>query len=95
MREWPVDPTNSPREPVAREVLLLAERLAAQAQTLAEMVNVKLCSVMHDAVPRADAPSAQMRADSWPPLFDNLRTSFRSIEDGLTAINDALARTEL
>lgn len=84
----------SARQPVAAEVTQFAERMANQAQQLAERVNGKLHSVMTSECPR---PCEVVCKDSteYPPLFSDLRGNLIAINDALESIEYALSRTEL
>jgi hypothetical protein len=84
----------SARQPVAAEVVQFAERLANQAQALAERVNGKLHSVMTSDCPR---PCEVTGKDSieYPPLFSDLRGKLIAINGALESIEYAISRTEL
>ena len=82
------------RQPVSAEIAQFAERLAQQAQQLAERVNGKLHSVMTSECPR---PTEVLCKDSteYPPLFSDLRGNLIAINGALESIEYALSRTEL
>jgi hypothetical protein len=82
------------RQPVSAEVAQFAERLAKQAQELADRVNGKLHSVMTSECPR---PCEAVDKDSteYPPLFSDLRENLIMINGALDSIEYALSRTEL
>jgi hypothetical protein len=84
----------APRQPVSAEVAQFAERLANQAQQLAERVNGKLHSVMTSECPR---PCEVVNKDSteYPPLFSDLRGNLIAINGALESIEYAMSRTEL
>ena len=84
----------SPRQPVSAEVSQFAERLANQAQALAERVNGKLHSVMTSECPRP-CEVASKDPTEYPPLFSDLRENLMTINGALESIEYALSRTEL
>ena len=86
----------SARQPVAAEVAQFAERLAKQAQVLADKVNGKLHSVMTSDCPRpCDPVNKNMDTIEYPPLFSDLRGNLSAIELAFASIEYALSRTEL
>jgi len=82
------------RQPVAAEVAQFAERLAKQAQQLAERVNGKLHSVMTSEGPRPCEVSGKDSME-YPPLFSDLRENLIAINGALDSIEYAMSRTEL
>ena len=84
----------SARQPVSAEVAQFAERLANQAQALAERVNGKLHSVMTSECPRP-CEIASKDSTEYPPLFSDLRGNLMTINGALESIEYALSRTEL
>lgn len=83
------------QQSVSAEVAMTAERLAKRAQGLAELLNVKLQSVMtSDTLNRGELGSIKEERE-YPPLFNNLRGSFNAVSFALDSIESALNRTEL
>lgn len=86
----------SARQPVAAEVAQFAERLAKQAQVLADKVNGKLHSVMTSDRPQPCNPLSDSKDSvEYPPLFNDLRGNLSAIELAFASIEHALSRTEL
>lgn len=73
------------RQPIAIEVVQFADRIACQAQALAERVNDKLYSVMTSDCQR---PYDVVGRDSieYPPLFSDLRAVADGALIGLCAV---------
>jgi len=82
------------RQTVAAEVAQFAERLANQAQQLAERVNGKLHSVMTSECPRT-CEVVSKDSTEYPPLFSDLRGNLIAINGALESIEYAMSRTEL
>mgnify|MGYP001559326346 CR=1 FL=1 len=81
------------RRPVAAEVAEFAQFLANRATALSERVNFKLESVMAADCPRPC--DTERKEQQYPPLFSDMRNSFRGIEVALDSIENAISRTEL
>lgn len=94
MKHAAQETTSPPRLPVAGEVAQFAERLAREAQFLAEQVNGKLYSVMTSDYQQPCEAESQDSIE-YPPLFSELRVNLISINNALKAIEYAIARTEL
>lgn len=81
---------------ISHEITAHAEKLVAYAERLANLTHEKLAPVMRSEIPlAAQAAKKQMEQQSYPPLFNDLRGKFTAIENSLSVIEDALARTEL
>lgn len=93
MKETPC----SARQPVSAEVAQSAERVAARAQHLSELLDNKLHSVMTTASPRPSETVSSVNKDlvEYPPLFADLRDCLTRINAALDAIEYAMSRTEL
>lgn len=89
-----IDAECTARQTVAAEVAQFAERLANQAQTLAEQVSNKLHSVMISEYPRP-CEVASKDSTEYPPLFSDLRGNLMTINSALESIEYTLSRTEL
>ncbi len=83
------------RLPVATEVAQFAERLANQAQSLADRVNGKLQPVMTSDCPRPCEDACSKNSIEYPPLFNDLRGHLIAINSALESIEYSLSRTEL
>lgn len=83
----------STRRSVAEEIAEYARALSEQADALSNRVNAKLHLVMQSDYPRPCGP--EQKDTEYPPLFSDLRSSFRSIADSLDNIGHAMNRTEL
>lgn len=81
------------RQPVAVEITEFAQSLANRAAELKERVNGKLHPVMQSDFARPCDP--ECKDPEFPPLFNDLRNSFRAIAASLETIEHALNRTEL
>lgn len=83
------------RNPVSIEMLHFAKSLADLATTIADRTHIKLSPVMVSATPTCDGGCTTEKEREWPPLFADLRGQFLVISTALSAIDDALDRTEL
>lgn len=81
------------RQPIADEVAEFAQMLANRAAALSDRLDSKLHRVMLSDDPRPCG--ADCVETAYPPLFADLRNSFRGIAASLDRIDHALDRTEL
>jgi len=78
----------------AQEIIEYTSRLADISGKLATRVHDRLISVMLPIRPQPfDEALVQQR--EYPPLFDELRSRLRNIEDALNCIDSAISRAEL
>ena len=82
------------REPIASEIMKYANRLAERSENLSARLSDRLSPVTSIAPPSV-ACNGKESVQDYPPLFADLRRSFRNIEAALDAINDTMDRTEL
>ncbi len=83
------------QEPVAKKILDYATSLAERAGKLAERTYEKLGPVMVSSKSTPTECEAIKQPREYPPFFEELRIRFRTIEDALYGIEDAISRTEL
>ncbi len=87
-------PTAPGRDPLSHEIMNYAERLAGRADAIAQRTQSKLQPVMMPAQPTIVVREGKVE-QVYPPLFEDLRSRFRVIDNALTVIEDALSRTEI
>lgn len=72
----------------------VADKLASISIDTFQRANNKLQSVSRCSVPEQCEKDPGL-AEQYPPLFESLRTSLKTIERNLSGINDCLDRVEL
>ncbi len=82
------------RESIALVIDKLADKLASMSSDLSQRANNKLQSVTRMSSPEACEKNPQL-AEQYPPLFESLRTSLKTIERNLNGISECLDRVEL
>ena len=82
------------RESVASVIDKLADKVATMSNDTLQRVNSKLQSVSRSSAPDVCDKTSEL-AELYPPLFDSLRSSLKTIERSLAGVNDCLDRVEL
>jgi len=82
------------RESIALVIDKLADKLASMSNDTFQRANNKLQSVSRCSSPEQCEKNTQIE-EQYPPLFESLRTSLKTIERNLSGVNDCLDRVEL
>ena|SRR3990172_4918037 len=82
------------RESVASVIDKLADRMAVISSDTLQRVNNKLQSISRNSAPDV-CDKTPGPVELYPPLFDSLRASLKTIERSLAGVNDCLDRVEL
>jgi len=82
------------RESVASVIDKLADRMAVISSDTLQRVNNKLQSISRNSGPDV-CDKTPGPVELYPPLFDSLRASLKTIERSLAGVNDCLDRVEL
>ena len=82
------------RESIAIVIDKLADKLATMSNDTLQRANNKLQSVSICADPETCEKNPQL-AEQYPPLFESLRISLKTIERNLSGVNECLDRVEL
>ena len=82
------------RESVASVIDKLADKVATMSNDTLQRVNNKLQSISRSSAPDV-CDKTPGPVELYPPLFDSLRSSLKTIERSLAGVNDCLDRVEL
>ena len=92
--EKPEREPSTEREPVSKEIMHKAARIAEKAEFLEKRLHGKLEPVMQLSCPSL-VPQGKPPLEVYPPLFEDLRSRLDVIDCCLNSMEDAISRTEL